>query len=127
MVNKTLGQSSATDNRSNWDIHKQAYFTQLDSVVGEMAARFEGSNLDLLQSVEALLPSSKVFMQLEAVRPLDDLLQLQSDALAAEVSVGANFLLKKLAPDSSLDTATKEMLQFKNAFPNMYTHCMQLL
>jgi len=77
--------------------------------------------LDLLPSVEALLPSSKVFMQLEAVRPLADLLQLQSDALAAEVSVGANFLLKKLATDSSLDTATKEMLQFKDAFLNMYS------
>ena len=60
-------------------------------------------------------------MQLEAVRPLADLLQLQSDALAAEVNVGANFLLKKLAPDSSLDTATKEMLQFKDAFPIMYS------
>jgi len=58
LVNTTLGQSSATDNRSNWDIHKKAYFTLLDSVVVEMSARFEGSNLDLLQSVEAMLPSS---------------------------------------------------------------------
>ena len=48
---------------SNWDVQKQAYFSILDSVVGEMAASFWGSNLALLEVVGSLLQSSKAFMQ----------------------------------------------------------------
>jgi len=79
---------------SNWDVQKQAYFSILDSVVGEMTARFGGSNLALLEAVESLLSSSKAFMQPAAVKPLADLLQLQSDleTLEAELNVGATFI-----------------------------------
>jgi len=47
---------------SNWDVQKQAYFSILHSVVGEMTASFWGSNLALLKAVESLLPSSKAFI-----------------------------------------------------------------
>ena len=85
------------------------------------SARFGESNVALLQSVEALLPASKVFMQLEAVKPLADLLQLHSDTVAAELSVGSAFLLKKLSSDTTLASAAQMMLQFKDAFPNIFS------
>jgi len=100
---------------------KQVYFSILDSVVGDMTARFRGINLALLGAVESLMTSSKAFMQPAAVKPLADLLQLQSETLEAELNVGADFLQKKLSSHSTLETVTKEMPQFKDAFPNMYS------
>ena len=41
--------------------------------------------------------------------------------LEAELNVGAAFLQKKLPSHSTLETVTKEMLQFKDAFPYMYS------
>ena len=125
LVTSTLGvgaTGSTNDNtgNSNWDIQKQAYFALLDSVAGDMTARFEGS-LALLQAIEALLPASKAFMKLAAVKPLADLLQLQPDALAAELSVAVGFLQKKLPSDAMLESAAKEMAQLKDAFPSMYS------
>jgi len=124
LVTSTLGATGSTNDNtgnSNWDIQKQAYFALLDSVAGEMTARFEGSSLALLQAIEALLPSSKSFMKLAAVKPLADLLQLQPDALAAELSVATGFLQKKLPSDATLESAAKEMTQLKDAFPSMYS------
>ena len=121
IISSTLGQRQTTDidntsrPTSTWDGTKQAYFSLLYSVAGELSARFGKSNVALLQSVEALLPASKVFMQLEAVKPLADLLQLHSDTVAAELSVGSAFLLKKLSSDTTLGSAAQMMLQFKDA------------
>ena len=47
-------------------------------------------------------------------------MQLQSKTLEAEINVGAAFLQKKLSVDSSLESVTREMMQFKEAFPNLY-------
>jgi len=45
LLGLVLGNGSV----SNWDVQKQAYFSVLDSVVGEMTASFWGSNLALLE------------------------------------------------------------------------------
>ena len=82
----------------------QAYFSILDSLVGEMTASFWGSNLALLEVVGSLLPSSKAFMQPADVKLLADPLQLQSETLEAELNVGAAFLQKKLPSHSTLET-----------------------
>ena len=108
---------------SNWDVQKQAYFSILDSLVGEMTASFWGSNLALLEVVGSLFAIlSKAFMQPADVKPLADPLQLHSETLEAELNVGAAFLQKKLPSHSTLETVIKEMmLQFKDAFPDMYS------
>ena len=127
VITSTLGHSHTTEtdntsrHTSTWDGTKRAYFSLLDSVAGELSARFGESNVALLQSVEALLPASEVFMQLEAIKPVADLLQLHSDTVAAELSVGSAFLLKKLPSDTSLASAAQMMLQFKDAFPNIFS------
>jgi len=59
-------------------------------------------------------------MQLEAVKPLADLLQLHSDTVAAELSVGSAFLLKKLSSDTTLGSAAQMMLQIKDAIQTEY-------
>jgi len=75
LVTSTVGHVSENEHNSNWDTQKvkQTYYSLLDSVVGEISARFGGSSLDLLQSIEALLPSSKGFMKLAAIKPLAEI------------------------------------------------------
>ena len=58
-------------------------------------------------------------MQLAAIKPLADLLQLKTEPLEAELSVGTTFLKKKLSLESSLESTTKELVEFKDAFPNL--------
>ena len=41
--------------------------------------------------------------------------------MAAELSVGSAFLLKKLPSDTSLASAAQMMLEFKDAFPNIFS------
>ena len=55
------------------------------------------------------------------MKPLADLLHLQSDTIASELSVGVNLLRKKLPSESSLETAYKEVFLFKDPFPNVYS------
>jgi len=54
------------------------------------------------------------------VKPLVELLQLEQSAVDAELAAGAAFLVKKLPNDSTLESATKAVVRFKDAFPNLY-------
>ena len=91
--------------------------------MGEMTARFRGSNLTLLEAVESLLPSSKAFMQPAVVKPLAYLLQLQSRDAGGRIDCGSCLSPKETASHSTLETVTKEMLQFKDAFSNVLVVC----
>jgi len=121
LVSTTLGQQgSAQSSASQWDQERQSYFSLLDGVTREIGARFGETNLALFQSVEALLPSSEEFLKSQSVKPLVELLQLEQSALDAELAVGAAFFVKKLPKDSTLESAMKAVVSFKDAFPNLY-------
>ena len=99
---------------------RQTYFSLLHGVTGEIGARFGETNLALFQSVEALLPSSEEFLKSQSVKPLIELLQLEQSAVDAELAVGAAFFVKKLPKDCTLESATKAVVRFKDAFHNLY-------
>jgi len=124
LVSTTLGQQGPTGNITSqwgeWDQEKQAYFSLLDAVTGEMRIRFGETNLALFQSVEALLPSSEQFLKSQSVKPLAMLLELEQATLDAELAVVAAFFSKNLPKDSSLESATKAIVTYKDAFPSLY-------
>lgn len=85
-----------------------------------MRIRFGETNLALFQSVEALLPSSEQFLKSQSVKPLAMLLELEQATLDAELAVVAAFFSKNLPKDSSLESATKAIVTYKDAFPSLY-------
>ena len=122
-MSTTLGQQGPTGNITSqwgeWDQEKQA-FSLLHAVTGEMRIRFGETNLALFQSVEALLPSSEQFLKSQSVKPLAMLLELEQATLDAELAVVAAFFSKNLPKDSSLESATKAIVTYKDAFPTLY-------
>jgi len=121
LVSTILGQQgSALSSASQWDEERQTCFSLLDGVTGEIGARFGETNLALFQSVEALLPSSEEFLKSQSVKPLVELLQLEQSTVDAELLVGAAFFVKKLPKDSTPESATKAVVGFKGALPNLY-------
>jgi hypothetical protein len=119
-VTSTLGQSD--DKKSSlWNQERQAYFSLIDSVTGEIGSRFGEANIALFQSISALQPSSPLFLDENAIKPLAELLRLQQDPLHAELLVGQSFLRKKLRLDYSFEKTTNLVFQFKDAFPSLYT------
>lgn len=92
----------------------------IDSVTGEIGSRFGEQNLTLFQSISALQPSSPLFFNEDAVKPLAELIQIQLHVLSAELLVGRSFFINKFGIDCFLQEATKVVYPFRDAFPNIY-------
>ena len=115
---------------SNWDVQKQAYFSILDCVVGEITtASFWGSNLALLEVVGSLLQSSKASMQPAAVKLLTD--PLQQSAVrddGGRIECGRCLSPEETALTFNFGDRDKRNAAVQGRFPrHNYTRCMQLL
>ena len=115
-----LGQNGNDQKRSLWNQERDAYFALTDSVTGKIGSRFGEQNLTLFQSISALQPSSPLFFNEDAVKPLAELVQIQLHVLSAELLVGRSFFINKFGIDCSLQEATKVVYPFRDAFPNIY-------
>ena len=118
LVTSTLGQDS-------WEIRplvqmKQVFFGLLDNVTGELKARFCNKNIQLVNAVSALTPSSSVFLDNETVQPLIDLAQLGISTTLGELAVAKRFIEQKLSKEATLQDVINFLVPFKDAFPLTY-------
>ena len=73
LITSTLGQSGNTNKTSQWNQERQAYFGLIDSLTGEISARFGEANIALFQSITSLQPSSPIFLTDDARKPLQQI------------------------------------------------------
>uniref|UniRef100_A0A3B1J476 DUF4371 domain-containing protein n=1 Tax=Astyanax mexicanus TaxID=7994 RepID=A0A3B1J476_ASTMX len=90
VVEGSLGQHE--DN--NEQECKRLYFSTIDSVLGEMDARFNERNSQLMDGLSALDPGSPNFMDVGKVKPLLDL--TKTDMVEAQFAVANQFLQTRL-------------------------------
>jgi len=116
---------------SNLDVQKQAYFSILDSVVGEMTAIVFRAAIWLYwrllnrfchhqRSMKRSLGLTVSNVSPSAVKPSWSSAAAVRDA-GGRIECGSFLYPEETASHSILETVTKEMLQFKDAFPNMYS------
>ncbi|CAJ1057873.1 uncharacterized protein LOC128440739 [Xyrichtys novacula] len=89
---------------------KRLYFSTLDAVVGEMTARFNERNSQLVQALCAVHPESEHFMDVNKVKPLLDLTGI--NAKEAEFTVAKHFLKDEMAKsDKNKSWTTQDILK----------------
>ncbi|MGH0161481.1 UNVERIFIED_CONTAM: hypothetical protein FKN15_047137 [Acipenser sinensis] len=91
VVETTVGQQEEGNEREC----KRVFFSTLDAVLGEMSARFNERNSQLVETLCALHPESETFMDVEKVKPLLDL--ISGDFVEAEFTVARQFLQTEIA------------------------------
>uniref|UniRef100_A0A1X7V0P6 TTF-type domain-containing protein n=1 Tax=Amphimedon queenslandica TaxID=400682 RepID=A0A1X7V0P6_AMPQE len=99
-----------------------AYYATIDTLLDEMNKRFNELNLTLLQSLQALVPTSDNFLDLASLHPFLSHYSIDKDGLASELSV-ATTLLKETSPLSTLHHVYSHLYQVKECFP----HLLQVL
>ncbi|KAJ4944530.1 hypothetical protein JOQ06_013073, partial [Pogonophryne albipinna] len=87
---------------------KILYFSTLDSVVGEMTARFGERNSKLVEALCTLHPGSEYFLDANKVRPLLDL--TGTEMKEAEFAVARQFLQEEMS-QSDKNWTTQDILR----------------
>ena len=67
------------------------FFSLLDNVIGELEARFNSNNGELVTAIASLAASSPTFMDKITLRPLIELVGVNMEETECELRVGKHF------------------------------------
>ncbi|KRZ67822.1 hypothetical protein T10_9084 [Trichinella papuae] len=99
---------------------KQLYYEVLDTVISEIDRRFSESNKDLIKSISSL-QNGPNFFDLETLKYLGDLSDVNVSAAEAEITTAKTFLQNKFGSEKAhLDEIIAILYGYKDAFPNAY-------
>jgi len=120
-VESSCGQSDEADETEC----KRLFFSTLDTVIGEMSARFSKRNSQLVKALCALDPGSNDFLDSSMVKPLLDL--TKTEILDAEFTVARQFIRTETALSNREKWTTLDVLEtFSGALAAMPTVCIAL-
>ena len=93
------------------------YYSTLDTVLEEMNSRFSDANLSLLSAMQALLPTSDKFLDVDTLRPFLQHYEINMSEVQVEVMT-AKRLLQNLKSKLEFIISTMNWL-LKHAFPRL--------
>lgn len=103
---------------------KQVFLDVHDRSISEAATRFSGRNAEYLSALDSLIPGSDSFLEVEAVKPLLQLVHadeydfaLEANLLKRNILAPTNPLLKE---ENSIRNALAVLFSYKSGFPNVY-------
>ena len=99
------------------------YYSTIDILLEEMNSRFNELNLSLPQSLQALVPNSDTFLDLDSLRPFLSHYGIDEDGIASELAVASTYL-KEASPFSLLHHVYSHLYQVKECFPHLL-HTLQ--
>ena len=99
------------------------YYASIDVLLQEMDKRFSELNLSLLASLEALVPTSNVFLGLSTLRPILSHYNISETAMETEIAIAKTYLRKCDGP--SLHQAYSLLRQVPECFPTTL-QCYQI-
>src|SRR6476469_595490 len=122
-VEITLGQHEDNDARDTNTVRRQLYFSIIDDCVSEITSRFGERNTELAASVKSLWPESEHFLELSILRPLAELIGVDTSTMISECVVAKEMLLKRFSNNShkALNDIIEILFPVRDAFPQVYS------
>jgi hypothetical protein len=96
----------------------------IDTIIAEMDHRFSDLNLSHLNAMQALLPDSDHFLDLNTLAPLIHHYNIDTEEVCAEIATAKSFL-KDSPPTSHLDGVYMTLKTAEESFPAL-PKCLQI-
>lgn len=97
----------------------QVYFSTLDTVLEEMDNRFSDLNLSLLSAMQALLPTSDKFMDIDTEVPFLQHYEIDIGEVRIEVMTAKRVLQESSSKLEFLHNVYNELVPVKACFPRL--------
>ena len=99
----------------------QVYYSTLDTILEEMNSRFSDTNLSLLCAMQALLPTSDKFMDVDTLRPFLHHYEIDISEVQVEVMTAKDYCKIQRTSLSSFIMSTMNWFWVKHAFLDCFS------
>ena len=101
------------------DYRVQVYYSTLDTILEEMNSRFSDTNLSLLCAMQALLPTSDKFMDVDTLHPFLQHYEINASEVQVEVMTAKRLLQNSKSKLEFIHHVYNELVQVKACFPRL--------